>query len=699
MAEVLAGAIFAAASTTAVEVGATFGISAALATSVVGGGAVLLGGVALSFAASALSDPQKVAAQQFQSRQPVPPRQRSYGRVKLGGAYVQYKALGGAFFYGLYHGEGPWDAIEEWWCDDLKTNLVAGSLGGIVTSVPWRNYVGIESHLGLASQAASPVLLPSTGWDASHFLNGCVYSAVKSTAPAEAKFKKFFPKGSFPTLRVTARASKVWTHADPSQTADPATWKWTDIAAPCIRDFLTHQQWGLRVPVALINEAKFDAFGGDCAEAILAKDGTQFPRYYLGGTYQLTDDPTDVLTQMLAACDGALTLEQDGTIGITGGKAPVPTVTLTDADVISLQIEAGGSKLAAFNRLKITYVSPAHDYQQVEGQAWNDASAQADSGELLEDDFSRPWVQSFNQVRRLAKIHTAKGNPAFKITGVFKLSAAAALFEEAIRFQSDTYPMFTGLTFLVARAVANVSGGTVTLDLQSLDPAAYSFDPQTEEGTPPALPNTNATVAAPAPPANLVVTIERRAVNGTTSATFLRMTATAPARADLSLIGRYRMAGDDGYATMVQDTDDPFSLLSQVLIDGAQYEAQGAVTTYGQALVSDYVSADPDPITAVADPTAPDQPSGFVANGGAGRVMLAWTNSGSPNYAATREFRGTTATFANAIRIDTVAGGPNQAGEDTDSGLAPGPYYYWIEGLNGSGAASAPVGPMMATVT
>lgn len=682
---------FAIASAVAAEVTAT-------TATIIGSVALLAGGVGVNLIAGALrSDNQKVASQQYASRQPVPARQRSYGRVKLAGAYVQYKSAGGAFYYALYHGEGPWDAIEQWWLDDQLTNVPSGSIGGLVGTIPWRGYVAVESRLGAASQGVIAMLLQTPGWDANHFLNGCVYTAVKSAAPPEKKFKNYYPKQSWPNLRVVGRASKVRDGRDPAQTADPATWKWNDRSGPCIQDFLTHK-WGLRIPANLINEAKFQAFASLCDQTVTLKDGTTHPRYVLGGTYLLTDDPVDTLNAMLATCDAQLTLESDGTIGITGGRFPVPTITLTDDDVLSLQIEAGGSKLAAFNRLKITYVDAAQDYQQVEAQPWDDLTAQQQSGELLEEDFSRPWVPFFEQARRLAKIAMGKGNPAFKITGVFKLSAAAALFEESVRFTSALYGI--NMVFLVTRSVANLQQGTVTLELASIDPAIYQFNNATEEGTPPTLPSAQAAPSPPAPPQDLVVTLERRAVSGGINATFLRLTATAPIdRSDLSLIGRYRQVGSDQIFEMAQDGDDPFSLISQVLVDGGEYQAEGAVATYGRALVSDYLTATPASIVAIADDTGTGPPTGFVVNGGVGQASYAFTAPNAPNFSFVRLYRSTTPNFASATVVRTFNGSPNQAFDGTDSRPA-GTYSYWVRAFNASGFgdASSTAGPITVTV-
>ncbi len=688
MAEVIGAAIISAA--TAAEIGAAVGVSAAVVTTAVGSAAIIAGGAALNLIASSLTDDrQKQAATQFSSQQPMPSRQRSYGRVKVAGPRVAYGVIGGAFCYGLYHGEGPWDAIEEWWLDDIRISFPAGSLGGTVQNVPWRGFVSIDSRLGTVPQAASGLLTGLDGYDASYRLDGCAYSAVQNRLPPEKKFKAYYPKQTWSELRVTARTQKVRDVRDPAQTEDPATWKFTDRSGPNIYDFLTHPLWGLRIPHSMMNTAKWAVFNGLCDEVFTDKAGNPVNRYSLGGTYQLTDDPADTLTAMLSTCDGRLTLEADGTIGITGGRFPVPTVTIADPAILAMKIDIGGSRYFEFTRLKLSFVSPVHDYQQVEGQTWVNAAAEAESGELIEQDFARPWVQNYNQMRRLAKIAMAKGNPGLKLTGlVTDLSVAPALFEESVRLILNDYGI--DAVFLVNRAVANIEAGTCTFDLASLDPSAYTFDPATEEGTAPTLPGAQDAEGPPPDPQGLTVSIERRPVSGSTNATFLRLTATPADRQDYSLIGRYRLQGDTDWTEMVQDGDDQWSLTSGVLNDGAVYEVQGAVSSYGRARVSNYLTADGSPVTATADTNSPGPPTGVVANGGTGQASYAFTMPNSANAARAAIYRNTTDNLRTATLVRTHNAAPSQSIDGTITGLAPGTYYVWVRALNASGYPALP---------
>ena len=455
------------------------------------------------------------------------------------------------------------------------------------------------------------------------------------------------------------------------------------------------------MPVDLIDDASFAAAANLDAQPVTNKNGDVFPRYYLSGAFDLTDEPADVLQGMLDARDGRLYLSPEGKIGLSGGQYVAPEVTLTDPRIISTgQIEVGSGKRATFNRLKISYVSPAHDYQVIEGDPWEDLDGQERAGEILEADFARQWVQNHNQLRRLAKIYTARKNPQYRITGlVTDRSGLPALFEDQIRLVLTRYGI--DAVFTVERAVAAGDGSTCTFDLVSISPAAFTFNAATEEGITPAIPGVDALPALPDTPVDLAAEIDRRIVSGSTAATFLVLTADEPDRADLSLIGRYRAVGDTDWIDMAADTDSRGRIVSSVLADGQAYEAQGATATYGRATQSDWTATDPTTITAIADTTSTGAPTGFDVTGAAGQASGAFTAPNAANFGSAKVFRSAIANFAQATAIRTVNGSASQAFDFTDTGRPAGAYSYWVRAYNrsGFGDASSTAGPITVTVT
>lgn len=685
---------------------AAFTASAALAsaiatTTVLGvsigtivGTAVVLGG---SLLVSALTTPdtrQKVQAQQFSTRQSLPPRRRVYGRTKLAGPKVEWKGYNGCFVNALYHCEGPIGGYDEFWFEDKKSALPSGSLGGFTGIAPWQQYVSVEAHLGTEDQIASNVLTTRLPWwTANDRLAGCAYTVAFHAPPAEKDFKKFYPSGTWPEHRVVLRGSVVRNVNDPAQTSNPATWQWSETPALCIRDHLTHQLWGMKVPESLIDDVSFGAKAFTDSAPVTRKDGAVIARYALGGAFDLTEEPADVLQGMLNACDGRLFLTVDGKIGISGGTYVAPEVTLRDPQIISVTVEKGSKKRASFNRMKISYVSPRHDYQVIEGDPWEDYDAQSEAGEILETDFARPWVQDHNQLRRLAKIFCAKGNPEWRITGmVTDRSGLPALFEDIIRLVLPRYGI--DAVFTVDRAVASADGSTCTFDMTSLDPTCYDFNAATEEGITPALPNESTGAEPLAPPAGLLAYIERRAVGGNVNAAFLVLTASPPGRLDLSLIGRYRRVGTTDWIDMRADSDSRSRVVSDVLADGVEYEPQGALAGYDRAAQSVWLGTNPSTILATSDNVAPAAPTYTSATLAGTTVNHAVKQSSSANARNIRLSRanGFGKVFADAALSVTEALSPNQTDTLTDT-ISLGYITWWLTAQNASGVSSTASDP------
>lgn len=80
-------------------------------------------------------------------------------------------------------------------------------------------------------------------------------------------------------------------------------------------------------------------------------------------------------------------------------------------------------------------------------------------------------------------------------------------------------------------------------------------------------------------------------------------------------------------------------------------------------------------------------------------MTVSFTAPNDPNYYATRVYRGTTTTFADATLVRTEYGIPSNADSWVDAGLSAGTYYYWVAPINGSGVEGAATGPESETVT
>lgn len=657
--------------------------------SIIAYGITIAGTVGASFLLGG-QQKSKGSSQQVTVKQALPPRSRSYGRVKVGGSVGFLETGdGGALFRLAIHSEGEWDAIEEWWMNDANANLS----GGAVTVLPWGSNITIESHLGSPGEAASSMLLSAFGgiWTSDHRLRGLAYSVVRAGWIQEKYFAKVYPNG-VPDLRVVARTAKVY---DPRN----GLTQFSRNASLCILDHLSHQD-GMRIDPAMIDAASFGAFANVCGQAVALGAGGTEPRYQVDLTYQLTDTPIEVHRRLLQACDAEIYPTPDGKIGVRGGVYEAPSVTLTEDHITSYRYTSGHDRLAAFNHLKLTCTNPAADYQPAEIDPWEDVDSQADIG-LLQQDLPLLQVSSWTQARRLGKIAIYRGNPRHKLTLQTGPAGVLALGERTVGIVLAELDL--DATFVIERCELLFEGNQLkgcALELSSIEAEAWDWS-TAEEGSAPVTPQNTTVSNLPPEPTGLLLSVERSEISFGVYQITVRATVDALSGTTWETIGRYRKVGTSLWADMVDGGD--WSVVTPVLEDGAEYEIEVAHAGYGGA-TSGTVGpwTDTETITAVADDVLTGPPTGFVANGGVNQVMLAWTAPGSANLRSVRLYRGAAGlSFDFAVAVTTVILSPNQAFDMLDSGLVAGSYDYWVRALNGSGLgdASSTTGPVTATVT
>ncbi len=653
----------------------TWGVATVLAYT-----AVTLGA---SYLLSSMQKKPKGDPQQVTVKQSIPPRTRSYGRVKVGGAMVFMETGGiGALFQVIVHGEGEWDAIEEWWMNDTNGAVSAG----VVTVLPWGSNITIESHLGSPGQAASAMLTSTFAgiWTADHRLRGLAYTVMRFAWVQEKYFSKVYPNGP-PALRVVARTAKVY---DPRN----GSTAFSENSSLCIRDYLIHSR-GFKISASQIDDTSFAAFANVCDEAVALGAGGTEPRYRVALTYDMTQEPREVLRMLLQSCDAEIYPTADGKVGIRGGKWEAPTVTLTEDHILSYQYEQGNDKLAAFNRLKLTFTHREADYQPVEIDPWEDLASQAEVG-VLQQDLTLQQVPSWTQARRLGKIFSARSNPRHRLTLRTNAAGILALGERCVHIKIAELNI--DHDFFVEKFEL---GGDLTgdLTLASLDASAYAWNAAVEEGTPPTVPASTSTINVPPKPTGLVLSLLRVQATAGLFLVKIRATVAPLVSAQWETIGRYRKVGSSNWVEMADDGD--WAMVTEVLEDGGEYEVQAAHAGYGgfsSGTIGDWT--DSVTITTVADVTAPDSPSGLGATTGAGSALVSWFNPTSSNYYSSLLYRSTVNDFGSASMIEQVFGSPGAFMEHPES-LAAGTYYWWIVSTNRSGAQADPVGPATGTVS
>lgn len=450
-------------------------------------GAALLGAQALLSGAFGPKPTTSTPQAQATVNQSTGPRIRGYGRAKLGGTRAFWDSRNGVLYQIVMAHHGQIDAFEQFYVGDRAVTL---DENGTVLNGGLTPYVVIRAQDGSPDQTAHGVMLNDWPdiWTADHRLRGIANWMVYFVSPPGEEYQTTFPDGYNTPVRCVCRLSRVW---------DPRTdtIAWSDNPSLCILDYLTHPD-GYNRSVEDIDVDSFAAFADVCDERVALASGDTEPRYRLWGVYALTDDPQEILNKMRAACDAELYQTAEGKIAIRGGKWDAPTVTIRDSDILAHSMEQGSNRLAAFNELKIIYTSPAHDYQAMEAMAWENLEDQAERG-VLGSSLTLDMVPSPTQARRLAKIHIAKANPAWKGTVVANLSALDALGERTVRLVLPELGIDDA--FFVAGFSIRPDLTGVELSVMSISEAAYSWTTAEEGEAAPTPEDTSPDLTFPVP--------------------------------------------------------------------------------------------------------------------------------------------------------------------------------------------------------
>lgn len=687
---------FAIAATVAVEV------TAATAT-VIGSIALTAASVGASYALQTLTAQKpKRERQQATFSEAMGPRRFIYGQTLVGGTRAFWDTRQGEMHQCILLCSHEIDAIVEYWVGDVRVATTLGNAGGNVTTFPMIDKIFFEPYLGTAGQAAPTILrarFPEV-WSVDHRLRGIAHVCVVFGGVKKEDQSKVFPQGAYTQLRFTVRGKKLY---DPSlgtmDPENPATWTWGENSSDVILDYLRSPD-GYRRSLAQIDMPSFEDFHAHCAENVPRADGSPVGRYRTWGTIGFDEEPQAALARLCSTCDGLLYQGPTRLIGIRHGGWTGPLINIPTQHITGAALTQGNDKLGAYNRLKVSYTDADNYYQATELTARDDFPSQAQIG-VIEEVRDLAMVPEWTQAARLAKIMMAEDNPIWKGTIATDLMPLDALLEPAVDITYDPVP--DGVEPLMS-APCKIGSFTLRGDLsgcdigfRSVSPAAREWDAEAEQPPRPITPVAISQVNIIDDPASVVLAVDRPALSGSIDGVRLALSWDAPTRDDLDPEAQYSPTGADAWLPMAVAADE-LSALSPVVSDGGSYEARVRFVSGGTA--SDWVEA--GPIDAVSDPNFTGPPQGFVANGGTGQALLAFTAPSDSNTTAVRIYRATVGgAFGTATVVATINLGPNQPYDMTDGGLAAGSYDYWARGLNrgGLGDATSTAGPVTATVT
>lgn len=226
--------------------------------------------------------------------------------------------------------------------------------------------------------------------------------------------QKKFPTG-MPNVKVEIFGRRIY---DPR---DRIT-KWSDNAALVYLDFIRNHP-KIKVPDERIDWESFKRAASICDEIVTRPDGKPEKRYTINGAFDLSERPSAIMDDMLAAMSGERT-EFGGLHGVMAGAyyGGMPVVVTGGMIISDVDITPESARRDRVNTITGTFVDPQQlyietDYPEVRVAEW----VQQD-GEELKDDLKLRFVTSDYQAQRLANIQMRRKRLGRTIA--FKMNAS-----------------------------------------------------------------------------------------------------------------------------------------------------------------------------------------------------------------------------------------------------------------------------------
>lgn len=651
-----------------------------------------VGQIALSFGLSALAGaifrPKQQSTKsddvQQSLRVAISDRVKIYGQMQATGNWIFGDSKDGNLHKVLVVCEGPLLQVLGWKIDD---NAVTPNGSGVVTTAPYDTYARIKYTQGIGSAPAFPELTAVfPEWDSNHRGDGVVLIYATQYALEADKVTSVFPALKDTLYRVEGRFTAVYNPIT-------ATDGWSDNAAGIIRDFMISPH-GMRFPASIVNKTEalqaWRVAWAKAAEGVALKSGGTEPRYRLWGAYKFSETPGSVLEAMLANCDGRPILTRDGGIAIDITEYYEPTVLLDRSVITAItSITRGIDVRSTANVITAKYISKDDDYQQVDADPWINEDSVFARGEIP-DDVTFGWSPSHSQCRRLMKRRAYQLAPDWQLTVNCRLPALAAFQERFVAVDYQLGNLHIQGAFEVVKFTWNIGDKgilrSVTISLRSIDPEAFAWNPDQEEGTAPVTEKPDVDNSIPLV-SGFDATVGRRTISGSLVA-YSILDFDPPPSAALTVHIQGKKVSDANWIDI--NIPEAATVVDGIIQDdGVQYEYRARhVTLTGRQ--GEWTSPTIK-LTATADTTAPGTVSLGTVTPGVGQVSIGFTTPNSANFSRVYIYRNTVNNFGTATRVKTVYGSPNTPYTVIDNGLTAGTYYYWLTAANASAVESANV--------
>lgn len=460
------------------------------ATLYYGAQAVLYTGVSMGLNAVAQSQMPNPATQQTTRKQTRPLRYVAFGGPsRMSGAYMLRESVGNKL--GLVFGicEGRLASIDRIYLNDDRVTLNGA---GWVQGMAGERYgsgdlVRISTRLGNPIETRHTILDPtfSSYWPLTARGDGVASLALFAQHRSQESVGRHFPNGEPMPSIVGTPVCYDW--RDPIQSrADQATWK--ACANPVV--WLVHLEWYRfgRNWARCIEPVLADltAEANYCDGAVPLKVGGTEPRYRVAGNYPSNIQPQAIRSSILASMDGWLSTNGKGHLILKVGRYQEPGFILPPEHIRGYSWSAGERDEREINALTVSFVSPDHDYSEIEAGQWRDSAAIAKKGIERAEPLGLTTVFSRSQSMRLAKRKMSRLSAPRKGQVRADIYGLNGLGQRYIRVQNPEHPGMADVVCEVMNVEIDFASSQVVFDVIQADVNIDAWDPAEEEGELPA---------------------------------------------------------------------------------------------------------------------------------------------------------------------------------------------------------------------
>ena len=504
------------------------------------------------------------------------------------------------------------------WSGDLSDNVqrTVGS-GDSNFYKDSASLITVEPHYGTDGQSASSLLSTLSSWGSTHKLSGLSYLALKFNWNQDAFT-------GIPKVQSIVQGKKVVAYNSSSVAQTAAH---SDNPAWCLLDYLTNARYGKGLAIGNIDIPSFYTASGICDTDVTAYGSTTIDVMDCNAVIDTSSPVIDNVREFLKGCRGYLPYVS-GKYKLICETTGSSAITVTEDDIIGGYTLNSPTKNSKYNRVIISYVNPARNYQvdevqfpEIDDSGYTSADRHAtmkavDGGFLLEGRFDMKTITSPYQALELAEVILRRSREALGLTINVSFSAYDIAIGDILGVTHSSLG-FSNKQFRVLGINFNADF-TLGLDLMEHQDAHYTWATKTQVSSTPStnLPNPY-TIQ---PPASVTLDDELIEYNDGTVIVALNVTVGASTDKFVDYYQvEYKLSTDSDYIIYAQGS----GLIHRVLnvIDQKIYNVKvKAVNSMGVS--STYVTATRTIVGAIEPPSDVED---FACNILGQEAHLSWT--------------------------------------------------------------------------